>query len=198
MFATGKKILSHAATLPEGSLVTAKTLLQFGERPAVDQALSRLHRQGHLIRIARGTYVFPVKGKFGVRPPAPEKVVEALSSATGEAVASNGAAAANALGLSTQVPTRSVFVTAGRSLTLRLGKQHVEVKHVPRWQLFMANRPAGTAIRALAWLGKAHVKEAIGQLRQTLPQAELQALSAARQGLPGWMAKAVSEGVSNG
>ena len=45
-----------------------------------------------------------------------------------------GAAAANALGLTTQVPVRSVYLTSGRSRTMILGKQVIELQHAPRWQ----------------------------------------------------------------
>jgi hypothetical protein len=197
MSAVAKKILSHSAELPEGAVLSAKLLLQFGERAAVDQALSRLHRQGLLYRVARGTYVRPVEGKFGTRPPAPEKVVEAMAIATGETVASNGAAAANALGLTTQVPARAVYVTAGASRVLHLGKQSVEFRHAPHWQLAMASRPAGAAIRALAWLGEAQAPRALEQLRLTLPHPEWRALSEVRRTLPIWMAKAVSEAMPN-
>jgi hypothetical protein len=61
----------------------------------------------------------------------------------GETIVSNGAAAANALGLTTQVPVRSVYLTSGRSRKMHLGKQVVELRHAPRWQLALANRPAG-------------------------------------------------------
>jgi hypothetical protein len=55
--------------------------------------------------------------------------------------------------LTTQVPVRSVYLTSGRSRKMHLGKQVVELRHAPRWQLALANRPAGEAVRALAWLG---------------------------------------------
>lgn len=193
MISVQEKVLSYTAKLPEGAIINTKSLLQFGERPAVDQALSRLKRQGLLLRIARGSYVRPIKGKFGVRPPAPEKVVEAITGNGSEVVASNGASAANSLGLSTQVPARAVFVTTGRSRTFMLGKQSVELQHVPNWQLALASRPAGAAVRALAWLGKVHASEAVGKLRQTLPPLEWEALYAVRPKLPGWLASAVSQ-----
>jgi hypothetical protein len=53
----------------------------------------------------------------------------------GEIVVGNGAAAANALGLTTQVPVREVFLTSGRSRKLKLGAQTVELQHAPPWQL---------------------------------------------------------------
>ena len=120
----------------------------------MDQALSRLTERGQLIRAGRGVYLRPVTSRFGTRAPSVQQAVEALASQRGEVIVPSGAAAANTLGLTTQVPVRSVYLTSGRSRTMNLGKQVVELRHAPRWQLALAHKPAGEAVRALAWLGE--------------------------------------------
>ena len=120
-----------------------------GTRAAVDQALSRLSKEGKLLRVARGAYVAPVSSRFGTRAPTPEKVVEALAAQSGELVAPHGAIAANTLGLTQQVPVREVYLTSGRTRTLKLGHSEVVVKHVPRWMLALGTGPAGAAVRGL-------------------------------------------------
>jgi len=113
-----EQILTHTATLPEGAAFRAKELLHLGSRAGVDQALARLERSGAVSRISRGLYVRPVAGRFGPRSPSPGKVVSALATATGETIAIHGAVAANALGLSTQTPLRTIYLTSGRSRTM--------------------------------------------------------------------------------
>lgn len=60
--------------------------------------------------------------------------MKSLAEKTGEIVVSHGAAAANTLGLSTQVPIREIFITSGRSRKLTFASRVVELKHVPHWQ----------------------------------------------------------------
>lgn len=187
-----RQILAQVAGTPEGAAFSAKALLHLGNRAALDQALSRLVRRGTLMRIGRGIYVRPIETRFGARAPSAEKVVEAIASLRGETVVSHGAAAANALGLTTQVPVRMVCLTSGRSRRLKLGAQVVELKHVPGWQLIKAGQPAGEAVRALAWLGPAHAREALKTLKRKLPESEFRALGAARHALPSWLAELVS------
>jgi hypothetical protein len=187
-----ERILERAAQLPEGTPLCAKELLHLGSRAALDQALSRLARRGQLMRAGRGVYFRPIETRFGVRAPFAEKAVEAIARLRGETVASHGAAAANMLGLTTQVPVRAVYLTSGPSRRLKLGAQVVQLKHAPRWQLVKAGRPAGEAIRALAWLGPAHVQEALTTLKRTLPEPDLRELAAARAVLPEWLAETVS------
>lgn len=186
-------ILSHAASLPEGGVLSPKEFLHLGSRAAIDQAFCRLAREGKLLRVARGTYVTPVSSRFGTRAPAPEKVVHALAAQNGEVVTPHGANAANALGLTRQVPIREVYLTSGRTRKLTLGRSEVMVKHAPRWMLALGSGQAGAAVRALAWLGPNHVHESLVALRRTLPPSEWQTLTSARAALPSWLARAIGE-----
>lgn len=186
-------ILSTAQTLPEGGLLSPKEFLHLASRAAVDQGLTRLTREGKLLRVGRGVYAAPVLSRFGSRPPSTQAVVEAIESASGEIVVANGASEANALGLTTQVPTREIFLTSGPSRQLRLGNRNVELKHGSRWQLGLGKRPAGMSIRALSWLGPEHALTALKILRTKLSEEEWMAIRSARSTLPSWMARAVSE-----
>lgn len=188
-----ESILLQAQSLPEGGVLSPKEFLHLGSRAAVDQALSRLTKQGKLLRVARGTYVTPVSSRFGTRAPSPEKVVHALAAQNGDVVTPHGASAANTLGLTQQVPIREVYLTSGRTRKLKLGRSEIMVKHAPRWMLALGSGPAGAAVRALAWMGPAHVGESLAALRRTLPPSEWQALASARAALPSWMARAIGE-----
>lgn len=188
-----QSILSQAHSLCEGGLISPREFLHLGSRAAVDQTLSRLAREGKLLRVGRGAYALPVRGRFGVRPPSTESVVVAIELASGETVVASGAAEANSLGLTTQVPTREVFLTSGRSRRLKLGNREVELKHGNRWQMLLGRRPAGKAIRALIWLGPERAPVALGLLRGKLSSQEWGAMRQARAVLPTWMAKAISE-----
>jgi hypothetical protein len=193
-----KQVLEYAAGLPEGTPLVAKELLHLGSRAAVDQVLSRLVQRGTLIRAGRGIYVRPVENRFGTRAPSTVKMVEGLANQRGETIVSHGAAAANALGLTTQVPMRAVYLTSGRSRRLKLGAQTVEFRHAPIWQLIFPGRPAGEVVRALAWLGPEKAGETIRMLRSKLAPSELQEVASARARLPTWMAREVSSLVSHG
>lgn len=193
-----ESILRYAQSLPEGGVVSPKEFLHLGSREAVDQALSRLVKAGKLLRVGRGLYAPPIHSRFGTRPPAPAEVVKALAERSGEVVTTHGASTANALGLTQQVPVQEVYLTSGRTRKLRLGKAEVAVKHAPRWMLLMANRPAGAAVRALAWMGQANASEAVKELHRKLPDEEWRALVATRSELPSWMATVIGREAQHG
>ena len=192
------QIMSHAADSSEGTLLCPRALLHLGGRAAVDQALSRLARKGELMRIYQGVYVRPVQTRFGPRPPALEIVLASLSALWGETIVPCGGMAANALGLTTQVPIRSVYLTSGPNRKLRLGELVVELRHAPRWQMTAPHRPAGEAVRALAWLGPKEVVAGLGAIGRKLSAEDIRELAASRAVMPAWMAEPVSAMVANG
>ena len=192
MSTPAKNIAGQIAGFPEGKIIAAKELLHLGNRAAVDQALARLAKSGDLLRVSRGVYVRPVEGRFGPRPPVTSKTVESLAAQRGETVVRHGAAAANALGLTTQAPVREVYLTSGRNRNLKLGVQVVELRHAPAWQLVLPGSLAGDVVRALGWLGEERAKAAGPVLAGKLSASELESLLATRGRLPTWMARQVS------
>lgn len=187
------QILEYAKQLPEGTPVAAKSLLHLGRRAGVDKALSRLAERGQLLRAGRGVYLLPVTSRFGTRAPSVEQAVEAISVQRGEVIVSSGAAAANTLGLTTQVPVRSVYLTSGRTRKMNLGMQVIELRHAPRWQLAMARRPAGEVVRALAWLGPEEAESALQILKRKLPALVFNELVAAAPQFPTWLARSLGK-----
>jgi hypothetical protein len=192
MQTVAKNILSEAETLPEGALISAKEFLHLGSRAAVDQALKRLKASKELLPLYRGVYVRPVKTRFGTRAPAAEKVIERFAATRAETVVAHGAAAANSLGLTTQVPTKLVYLTSGKNRKLKLGAQVVEMKHAPQWMLLPSHR-GGEAVRALAWIGEHRAAEALTALRHKLPRSTVDELIAVRPALPGWMSTSIGQ-----
>ena len=123
-------------------------------------------------------------------------MLAAVQQDTGEVIAPSGAATANHLGLTTQVPLRPVYLTSGRNRRLQLGKQTVELQHAPAWQLTLAERPAGAVIRVLAWGGRTRGRTLMAQLRSTLSPSTIEDLSQVRHRVPTWMAEQLSALVS--
>ncbi|MDU6671046.1 MAG: hypothetical protein E6501_20820, partial [Bradyrhizobium sp.] len=83
--------------------------------------------------------------------------------------------------------------TSGRSRTMNLGQQVVELRHAPRWQLALADRPAGQAVRALAWLGPEKAEAALMTLKRKLPSSTFGELVAVAPQLPSWLARTVGK-----
>jgi hypothetical protein len=185
--------MSAIRKLPEGGLISPKAFLHLGSRAAIDQALTRLTRQGALQRVGCGSYAAPVLSRFGSRPPSTQAVIQSIEDMSGETIVASGAAEANSLGLTNQVPTREVFITSGRARKLQLGSRVVELKHGTRHELLLGKHPAGKVIRALIWLGPEQAAMALPALFSQMSTDDWQAMHRARTALPSWMARAIGE-----
>lgn len=187
------QIINAMRQMPEGTLLRANGFLHLGSRAAIDQSLSRLVKRSAVLRVGRGLYVLPVATRFGLLAPTTQALIEQLGEQTGEIIVSNGAAAANRLGLTTQVPMQEIYLTSGRSRMMRLGNRVIQLRHAKTWELSFARRGAGEALRALGSIGPAGLEAALAKLRTIMPEPEFRILLSAAVQAPGWIAKALSK-----
>lgn len=95
----------------------------------VTKLLSILEKEGTITRISKGVYVKARKTRFGTLYPSASELVREIAKRDKAAVIATGDTAAKQLGLSTQVPMNSTFLTTGSSRKLTLGKRTVTLKH---------------------------------------------------------------------
>lgn len=175
---------------------TAKDFLDFGNRDAVDQALSRLHKDGRLRRVARGVYDVPRDNPILNRPAAPDigAFVDAIARRDNLKVAPDGLVAANRLGLTNAVPARNRYLTDGPSRTYRVGRSEVKLTHANPKSMILKDGPIGDVVRALHWLGaSADDGDIADTLRRKLPDAAKAILSKGRNSVSGRAAKVIDQ-----
>lgn len=187
-------ILRWIGSLPEGALIRSRDLEHLANRTQASRELTGLAKMGRLMRVARGMYVAVTASRFGPVPPPVDKVIQSLSQITGHAIVRHGAAAANALGLTTQVPVRQLFLTDGPAQKLYLGKQVIEVRRAPGWMLVLGDNLASDVIRALEWLGPDLAEQAIIKLAGRIGRDEWLAMLGVQSHLPSWLATTIRHG----
>ena len=141
-----------------GSVFVPGDFLDMGSREAVDIVLHRLARKGTIRRLARGVYDFPKEHPvLGLLQPSAEAVAKALAGRDHTRLQPAGAYAANALGLSEQVPAKVVFLTDGPSRTVKIGPMTIQLRRTTARNMAAAGRLSGLLIQALRELGKEHL-----------------------------------------
>lgn len=171
-----------------GSVFTPSDFLSVATRSSVDQALSRLVKGGQLRRLARGLYDFPkLHPKLGPLSPAPDDVAHALARETGSQVQIAGARAANALGLSAQVPAQSTYLTDGPSRRVVLGKRVVDLRHASPKHLIAPGSPAGTVVQALRHVGPVRAADVAQVAARQLSANDKKTLASTALQAPAWM-----------
>ena len=183
------RILAAINGRGRGSVFVPADFLDLGSREAVDIVLHRLARKGTIRRLARGVYDFPKEHPvLGPLLPSAEAVAEALAGRDCTRLQPAGAYAANALGLSEQVPAKAVFLTDGPTRTVKIGSTTIQLRRTTAKNMAAAGRLSGLLIQALRGLGKEHVTpERREHLKRTLPADKRRELLKDLRLAPAWM-----------
>ncbi len=195
-----KKGLSRVYGHGMGWVFTPSHFGDLGSRAAVESAL-RHHKQAGIIRqLARGLYDYPRHHpQLGVLSPSDDAVAKALAGRDAIRLQPSGAYAANLLGLSTQVPTKVVFLTDGSSRTVQIGVRQIILKRTTPRQMATAGRISGTLIQALRWMGARHVDDQIVEvLRRRLSDEDKQRILKDMRYAPVWIAEVLRRIVQPG
>lgn len=180
---------------PEETIFLVRDFLDLGSRRAVDESLRRLTREGLIRRLQQGVYDRPRISKLLGEPvpPAPDALAAALARRNGARVAPSMAKTANALGITTQVPAKSVFRTnGGKARRVTVGNQTIELRPAAPSQF--PESEAGLVIQALRFIGEGKVTESILEhLRRELTPSQKAALQSEWLSAPGWMHSLLQE-----
>jgi hypothetical protein len=183
------KLLATIHGRGRGFVFVPADFLDLGSREAVDLALHRLARKGTIRRLARGVYDFPKQHPvLGPLSPSADAVARALAGRDRTRLQPAGAYAANALGLSEQVPAKAVFLTDGPSRTVKIGPTTIQLRQTTARNMAAAGRLSGLLIQALRELGREHVTpEQREHLKRTVPADKRRELLKDLRLAPAWM-----------
>ena len=184
-----KSILSRIRGSGAGSVFSPSQFVDLGERSAVGVALHRLAKAGKIRRIRRGLYdlprAHPIMGQTG---PNIMATVRALMVGSQARWQFTGAYAANALGLSDQVPAKVIILTDGVPRRVALGKLTLVFRRAAPRNLLGAGQRAGLVIQALRYLkGSPDLARHLARLSETLDAGTKKDLAALAPKLAAWM-----------
>ncbi len=137
-----------------GEVLLISDFRSLGTDVAVRKSLSRLAKEGTIMRLTSGVYYKPkVDPILGPIRPSAERVVEVLAKKEKIKVKPAGAYAVHKLGLTTQVPTKLTYITDGSPRLLKIGKQSVVLKSTTAKKLSLKGQYSSLLIQALEEIG---------------------------------------------
>jgi hypothetical protein len=182
------KIFARIRKHGPGWVFSPVDFLDIGSRAAVASTLKRMKASNAIRQLARGLYDFPRQNdKLGALIPSTDAIAKVLKDRNDTRLQPSGAHAANMLGLSTQVPIRSVYLTDGRERKIQIGKRQIILKHTTPKQMATAGRISGTVIQALRWLGPRNIDDnVIATLKRKLSKRDKKQLMEDIRFAPTW------------
>ena len=171
------------------AVFSAASFSRCGNPDAVRKALSRSVKMGKIRRIRRGLYDLPrAHPMIGQTAPDIMATVETLMAGSQSRWQFSGAYAANALGLSDQVPSKIVILTDGLPRKVSLGKVTLVFRRAAPRNMLGAGKRAGLVIQALRYFKNSpDMPRHIVKLKRDLDQKTKKDLAALTPKLPAWM-----------
>jgi hypothetical protein len=155
------KIFERMKKAKRGVAFFASDFAAYGDTKACNKALERLAKQENIMRVTRGIYVIPRKGIFSNHiPPDIDTIAVAIARRDKAKIIPTGLFALNALGLSTQVPMKAVYLTDGTPRKLKIGKALLVMKKTTTKNVAVYGKINGLVIQALKATGKGNVESA--------------------------------------
>lgn len=149
-----ENIKQHVLKTKRGVLIFPEDFNTFGSSEAVRLALHRLEKEDVITRIAQGIYVRPIISKYiGQVLPSAEEVAIGIAKRDRIKIVPTGVYALNALGLSTQIPMKLVYLTDGAPRVIKIGNRTIKFKKTTPKNLLAKGEISSLALQALREIG---------------------------------------------
>ncbi len=140
----------------------------FGEydNAYTSKILSLLSSFDVIERLSKGIYYKPIRTKFGNVYPSTEKIAKAIAERENAQILPTGELALNLLGLSTQVPTKPVYLTTGSQRMVKVGNKEIRFKSSTPRNYAYKSKLMPILVLALKALGQKNVtKNELGRIK---------------------------------
>ena len=181
-----------------GKIIFSNDFSAFGTSIAVRHALSRLCKDGLVLRLAEGIYLYPKIDKelgLGVLYPSIDTIAKAIAKKDKARIAPTGLYALNRLGLSTQVPANAVYLTDGSPRRIKIGEgKGILFKRTVAKNLAFKSDLAMLIVFALKEITKENVtREHLDRLKYVLRQAPKEEILRDVKLMPAWVRDLIVE-----
>jgi len=155
--------------------------------------LSRLANEGTILRLSKGIYLYPNENRFGVEYPSEYEIAKAIARRDNAMIIPAGMTAANELGLSEQVPVKSVYLTDGSDRSINVNGREIVFKRVVPANFDYKTRLVPLLVQALKAIGQENMEnEHFEQIKLLIHrEPDLDALKRDATKAPDWIRKII-------
>ncbi len=196
---TDKAILGKVRSYNRGKLLFPDDFTKIGSVDAIRQTLHRLVKKDILVRLAHGIYLYPkYDDELGVLYPSIEDIAEAIARRDKARIVPTGVTAMNKLGLSTQVPLKSVYLTDGAPRSIQVGKRSIKFKNTTPKNLMAKGEISSLVIQALREIGKDKVTEfQLARINELLKKEKPENVIHDAGLAPSWITRIMLDAIKN-
>lgn len=189
-----KEIRNRILSGEKGQIYMLRDFSGITSDAVVATIMSRLEKEGLLVRLSQGIYLYPKRTRFGIVYPSTEEIARAIAAKDGARIIPSGLTALNKLGLSTQVPMKAVYLTDATAREIKVNGQTLIFKRTTPRIFMYTTSFFSMVVTALKQIGEKKVSESeilhVKKLMQEFPDQD--ALKNDYNLAPIWIKKALA------
>ena len=200
MQSTHNQIKNAILKNQKGKIIFSSDFSQYGTDVAIRHTFSRLCKEGFLIRLSAGIYLYPeIDKEIGIIYPSIEKIAKAIAKQEKARIISTGVYALNALGLSTQIPMRVVFLTDGTPRMINIeGEASIKFKKTAPKYLSFKSKLVSLIVFALREIGENKATdEQLKKIKTLLQNEQKEIITNDLTLAPAWVKNTISKLIAN-
>lgn len=190
------KVISRIYGTGRGWAFSQRDFANLGSRQAIDLALHRLTKKSTIRRVIRGIYDYPRYSDLLEQEMGPDihQVARALARKFGWRIQASGAAAANLIGLSTQIPSQYIYQSDGPNRGYAIDNTDLQFKNSALKEIGFKLDESGLIVQAFKMLGEEHITaDVINKTRKWLAPAKRTKVLKETERVTGWVYAAIKK-----
>jgi len=190
------KIVSRIYGHGRGWVFSKTDFSDLGDHSTIDWSLHRLEKKGTICRAIRGIYYYPQESSLlkETLPVNIQQVASAIARKFNWQIEPSGETALNILGISTQVPSRYVYTTNGRSKIYEIQNRELQFKKGMMRETGFKHLESTLLVQGLRALGKENPgSENLQIIRNAINPSKYAAILKETRGVTSWIHKLIQE-----
>lgn len=178
---------------PRGKLFFADEFDGYGTPENVWKVLSRLETEGLITRLAQGIYLKPkVDPILGVIYPNTEEIAKVIAKRDKARIVPTGILALYQLGLTTQIPLKSVYLTDGSQRIVKIGNRTIQFKNAAPKNLAVKDKLLHLIVQSFREVGQKNIDDSFRKkIQNTILRLDEQVLDNQLKYAPVWIRKEI-------
>lgn len=190
---TKNHINTKIARSARGAIFFAEDFVDLASSANIRQVLSRLEKEGVITRLAQGIYLKPkVDPALGVLFPGTEEIAEKIAKRDKARIAPTGVLALYLLGLTMQVPLKTVYLTDGSQREVKIGKRSIKFKKAVPQNFAIQDKLLHLIVQAFKETGQNNISDDFSnKIKPSIKKLNKDAVNKQLRYAPVWIQKEI-------
>ncbi|WP_410877820.1 DUF6088 family protein [Myroides sp. DW712] len=189
------QIVEKISKSKRGEIFFANDFVKYGTADNIRQVLSRLEKENLIERLAHGIYIKPKQDSLlGTIYPSIEEIANEIAKRDKVRIAPTGVLALYLLGLTTQIPLKTVYLTEGSQREIKIGNRKINFKRTVPKNLMIKDNLLHLVVQAFKEKGQKEITDSfLNVIKLTIDKIDQQVVESQLKFAPVWIQKEIKK-----